>query len=126
MVTVSTDTPFVHLAWQREERELAGVRFSMGADPTGNVSRAFGVWDEQTGLALRGTFLVSPEGVLLCTETNFYNLGRNVEELVRKLKASIYLSRKPAEACPSRWRDEGDRTLTPGPDLVGRVHEALE
>ena len=125
IVTVSTDTQFVHLAWQRHEKELAGVKFSMSADPTGRVSRMFGVYDEDTGLALRGTFMINPEGKLLNSEMNFYNLGRNIDELMRKFKANIYMAKKPSEVCPSKWKDEGDKTLTPSAKLVGRVHEAL-
>ena len=127
LVTVSTDTKFVHLAWKKAEKELAGVRYLMGADPTGNLARAFGVYDEQTGLALRGTFLLTPEGKLMNTEVNFYNLGRNVDELMRKFKANLYMARKTNEVCPSKWHDEGDRTLVnPGAKMVGKVHEALQ
>jgi peroxiredoxin (alkyl hydroperoxide reductase subunit C) len=122
---VSTDTQFVHLAWQKSELELAQVRYPMGADTTGKLSRMFGVYDENTGLALRGTFLISPEGTLLCSEVNFYNMGRNIDELMRKFKANIYLMRKKNEACPSKWKDEGDKTLTPSAAMVGHVHEAL-
>ncbi len=125
VITISTDTKFVHLAWQREEKELAGVKYSMGADPTGKVSRMFGVYDDATGLDLRGTFMINPEGVLMGSETNFYNLGRNIEELMRKFKANLYMSKKANEACPSKWKDEGDKTLAPSKDMVGRVHEAL-
>ncbi len=127
IVTVSTDTQFVHLAWQREEKELAKVEYPMGADPTGNLSRLFGVYDEGTGLALRGTFLINPEGTLLNAEMNWYNLGRNVDELLRKFKANLHMSKKANEACPSKWKDEGDKTLVnPGAKMVGRVHEALQ
>ncbi len=126
VITVSTDTQFVHLAWQKTEKELAEVKYPMAADPTGKVSRMFGVYDEGTGLALRGTFIINPEGVLLNSEVNFYNLGRNIEELLRKFKANIYMTRKTNEVCPSKWRDEGDKTLVnPGPQMVGKVHEAL-
>jgi NADH-dependent peroxiredoxin subunit C len=86
----------------------------------------FGVYDEDTGLALRGTFMISPEGKLLNSEVNFYNLGRNIDELLRKFKANLYMAKKPTEVCPSKWRDEGDRTLAPSPQMVGRVHEALQ
>jgi peroxiredoxin (alkyl hydroperoxide reductase subunit C) len=86
----------------------------------------FGVYDENAGLALRGTFIISPEGVLLNSEINFYNMGRNIDELMRKFKANIYLSKKKDEGCPSKWKDEGDKTLKPSAKMVGRVHEALE
>ncbi len=126
IVTVSTDTKFVHLAWKKSEGELASVKYPMGSDPTGKVSRAFGVYDEATGLDLRGTFVINPEGTLLNSEVNFYNLGRNIDELLRKFKANVYMGRKANEACPSKWKDEGDKTLVnPGAKMVGKVHEAL-
>jgi NADH-dependent peroxiredoxin subunit C len=125
VVTVSTDTKFVHLAWREHEKELAKVAYPMGADPTQRISRQFGVLDENSGLALRGTFIINPDGILLGSEVNFYNLGRNIDEMLRKFKANIYLSKKTNEACPSKWRDEGDKTLTPDARMVGKVHEAL-
>ena len=123
---MSTDTEFVHLAWRKNEKELANVKYPMGADRTGRLSRTFGVYDEDSGHALRGTFLINPEGILLASETNWYNFGRNIDELMRKFKASLYLSKKTNEACPSKWKDEGDKTLVnPGAKMVGKVHEAL-
>jgi len=97
----------------------------MAADVTGAVARMFGVLDEGSGLALRGTYLISPDGKLMNSEMNFYNMGRNIDELLRKLKANIYLGKKPAEGCPSKWKDEGDKTLAPSAKMVGKVHEAL-
>lgn len=126
VAAVSTDTKFVHLAWQQHELELKNVKYPMGSDPTGNLSRMFGVYDEKTGLALRGTFIISPDGTPLNSEVNFYNMGRNIDELMRKFKANMYLARKTSEACPSKWKDEGDKTLKPSAKLVGHVHEALQ
>jgi len=127
IVTVSTDTQFVHLAWQRDEKELANVKYPMGADPTGKLCQTFGVYDENSGLALRGTFIINPEGTLLNQEINWYNLGRNIEELLRKFKANVYMMRKTNGVCPSKWKDEGDKTLvSPGAKMVGKVHEALQ
>lgn len=125
MITVSTDTKFVHLAWQKEEKLLAKVTYPMGADPTGGLSRLFGVYDEETGLSLRGTFIISPEGKLLGSEVNFYNVGRNSEELLRKLQANDYLKGAPEEGCPARW-GKGAKTLKPSAAMVGKVYEALQ
>lgn len=125
VITVSCDTQFVHLAWQEHEKELADVKYPMGADSTGKLARQFGVFLEDEGLALRGTFIISPEGKLMNSEINWLNMGRNIDELMRKFKANIYLSRKSDEACPSKWNDEGDATLTPSAEMVGKVHEAL-
>jgi peroxiredoxin (alkyl hydroperoxide reductase subunit C) len=98
----------------------------MASDVLGEQSRAFGVLDEGSGLALRGSFLIAPDGRLTNSEVNFYNLGRNIDELMRKFKANIYLAKKTNEVCPAKWKDEGDKTLVnPGAKMVGRVHEAL-
>ena len=127
VVTVSTDTKFTHLAWREHEKELAKVNYPMGSDPTGKIGRMFGVYDEGSGLALRGTFVINPEGVLLNSEVNFYNMGRNIDELMRKFKANVYMGKKTNEVCPSKWKDDGDKTLVnPGAKMVGKVHEALQ
>ncbi|GAB4484161.1 MAG: hypothetical protein OHK006_07670 [Thermodesulfovibrionales bacterium] len=121
LITVSTDTKFVHLAWQRDEKMLEKVKYTMASDPTGNLGRTFGVYDEATGLTLRGTFLISPEGKLLNSEVNFYNLGRNVDEILRKIRANIHLAKNPAVGCPAKWQKEGDKTITPSAAVVGKV-----
>jgi len=126
VITVSTDTQFVHLAWQRDEKSLEMVKYPMGSDPTGRLAKMFGVYDEETGLALRGTFIINPEGTLLNAEVNYYNMGRNIDELMRKFKANLYLSKNTNQGCPSKWKDKGDKTLTPSAKLVGKVHEALQ
>jgi peroxiredoxin (alkyl hydroperoxide reductase subunit C) len=125
VLTVSRDTKFVHLAWQREEKQLANVKFPMASDTTGKLARMFGVYDETTGLSLRGTFIISPDGKLLNAEVNYYNMGRNIDELMRKFKANLHLSKHTAEGCPAKWKDEGDKTLKPSAKLVGRVHEEM-
>jgi peroxiredoxin (alkyl hydroperoxide reductase subunit C) len=124
VISVSTDTKYVHLAWHKSEKLLEKVKFPMGADPTGKVSKLFGVYDENTGLSLRGTFIINPEGILVSSEINFYNVGRNTEELIRKMEANIYLMSHPDEACPAQWR-KGKKTLRPSEKLVGKVYEAL-
>lgn len=105
---------------------LEKVKYTMGSDPTGKLSRMFGVYDDATGLALRGTFIISPEGKLLNHEVNYYNLGRNIEELLRKVEANIYLGEHGDEACPVSWKQKGDKTLKPSAELVGKVHQAME
>jgi peroxiredoxin (alkyl hydroperoxide reductase subunit C) len=125
VVAVSTDTKFSHLAWRDSEKLLAGVNYRMAADPTGTVSRMFGVYDENSGLALRGTFVINPAGTLVSSEINFYNVGRNADELLRKLEANVYLLTHPDEACPARWQ-KGAKTLKPSEAMVGKVFEALQ
>jgi len=121
---VSTDTKFAHLAWRNSERLLEKVRYALAADPTGAVSKLFGVYDCGSGLALRGTFIISPEGKLVASEINFYNVGRDADELLRKVEANTYLVSHPEQACPAKWKP-GSKTLTPGKDMVGKVYEAL-
>jgi peroxiredoxin (alkyl hydroperoxide reductase subunit C) len=125
VATVSCDTQFTHLAWQRHEKELAGVKYAMAADPTGTVAKLFDVYMHDAGLALRGSFIIAPDGKLMNSEINVLNIGRNMDELLRRLKANVYLKDAPGEVCPAEWKQEGDKTLKPGPEMVGKVHEAL-
>lgn len=124
VISFSTDTKFVHLAWADSEPLLKGLRFPMGADPVGRISRLFGVYDEESGLARRGTFIIDPTGRLVSIEISSDNVGRNADELVRKIKAHIYLFSHPDEACPAKWR-EGEKTLKPSESLVGKVGDFL-
>ena len=125
VISFSTDTKFVHLAWKDSELLLKDIKFPMGADPNGKISKVFGVYNEENGLDRRGTFIIDPEGKLVGMEITFDNVGRNAEELLRKVKAHIYLSKHPDEACPARWT-EGEKTLKPSAKLVGKVGEALK
>lgn len=125
VVSVSTDTKFVHYGWFHQEKMIEKVKYPMGADPQGKVSRMFGVYDENSGLALRGTFIINPEGVLVSAEVNYYNVGRNADELLRKLQGFTYVWDKPEEVCPAKWRP-GEKTLKPSEQLVGKVYEALK
>lgn len=124
VISVSTDSKFVHLAWKSDERLLQDVKFKMGADPTGDLSSFFGIYDPETGQAFRGTFIINPEGVLVSSEVNYYNVGRNADELLRKVEANVYVKDHPAEACPAKWTP-GEKTLTPSEKLVGKVYEDL-
>ena len=103
---------------------MKNVKYTLAADPTGTVSRLFGVYDSASGLALRGTFIINPEGKLVTSEVNFYNVGRNASELVRKMEANVHLMANPSEACPANWKP-GSKTLRPGKDIVGNVAGAL-
>lgn len=125
VISFSTDSKFSHLAWRNSERLLEKVNYLMGADQTGAISRYFGVYDEEAGTAFRGTFIINPDGVLVGSEVNFYNVGRNAAELLRKVQANVYLSDHTDQACPANW-EEGDKTLTPSEKLVGKVYEEMD
>lgn len=124
VVSISTDTKFTHLAWRRDERLLSNVAYPMGADPTGEISRLFGVYNTTSGLARRGTFIITPDGELASAEISYGDVGRNADELLRKLQACIYVYENPGQACPAKW-EPGAKTLTTGPKIVGKVYEAL-
>jgi peroxiredoxin (alkyl hydroperoxide reductase subunit C) len=124
VISLSTDTHFVHYAWQIQERLLANIQFPMGADPTHNIAKTFGVYDEDSGLALRGTFIVDPDGKLLASEVNYFPVGRNADELLRRLRAFKHVRENPVNVCPAKWVP-GKKTLTPGKELVGNVSAKL-
>ena len=125
VIAVSTDTKFAHMVWRNSEGLMKNVKYTLASDTTGAVSRLFGVYDAGTGLALRGTFIINPEGKLVASEVNFYNVGRNAGELVRKMEANVHLMANPNEACPANWTP-GSKTLRPGKDIVGNVAGALK
>ncbi len=120
IVSVSTDTPFVHKAWHDESPAIKQIKYPMAADPAHELSDLFGVLIEDEGVALRGTFIIDPEGMVKSVEINDNSIGRSAKETLRKFRAAKYVSENPSNVCPASW-DEGDDTLTPGLDLVGKI-----
>jgi NADH-dependent peroxiredoxin subunit C len=118
--SVSTDTHFTHKAWHDTSDSIKKINYPMLADPTGHLSRAFGVYIEEEGLAYRGTFLVDPEGKIKLAEVQDNGIGRNAEELMRKVQAAQFIRNHPNEVCPAKWKP-GSQTLKPGLDLVGKI-----
>lgn len=118
--SVSTDTHFTHKAWHDTSDTIAKIQYPMVADPTGTISRNFGVMIEEAGLADRGTFVIDPQGRIQIVEINAGGIGRDASELLRKVKASQYVAAHPGEVCPAKWQ-EGDATLAPSLDLVGKI-----
>ena len=117
---VSTDTQFVHKAWHDASETIKKIQFPMLADPTGFLSRSFGVHIEEEGLAYRGTFVVDPEGRIKIAELQDNGIGRNADELLRKVQAAQFVSSHTGEVCPAKWKP-GAKTLKPGLDLVGKI-----
>lgn len=117
---VSTDTHFTHKAWHDSSETIGKIRFPMVGDPTGTITRNFGVMIEEEGLAERGTFVIDPEGRIQIIEINAGGIGRNAAELLRKVKAAQYVANNPGEVCPAKWQ-EGEATLAPSLDLVGKI-----
>ncbi|WP_425270329.1 alkyl hydroperoxide reductase subunit C [Halomonas alkaliantarctica] len=118
--SVSTDTHFTHKAWHDSSETIGKLQYPMIADPTLRISRNFEVLIEEAGLAERGTFVVDPDGKIQIVEINAGNIGRNAEELLRKVKAAQYVRANPNEVCPAKWK-EGEETLAPSLDLVGKI-----
>ena len=118
--SVSTDTHFSHKAWHDTSPAIGKIEYTMLGDPTHQISRNFEVLIEEAGLADRGTFVVDPEGKVQIVEITAGGIGRNATELLRKVKAAQYVASHPGEVCPAKW-EEGDDTLAPSLDLVGKI-----
>ena len=117
---VSTDTHFTHKAWHDTSDTIRKINYVMVGDPTGTITRNFGVMIEEVGLADRGTFVIDPQGKIQIIEINAGGIGRDATELLRKVTAAQYVASHPGEVCPAKWK-EGESTLAPSLDLVGKI-----
>src|SRR3989344_2156233 len=128
VVSFSTDNVFTHKAWHDTSEAIKKINFPMGADPSGKITDAFGVLIKggdllhmpDEGLALRGTFIIDPAGLLRAMEVNDNSIGRSAKEALRKLQAAQFVESHPGQVCPASW-NPGDDTLEPGMDLVGKI-----
>jgi len=120
VLSISTDTAFVHKAWYDNSPSIKKIKFPMIADPTGKLCREFGTYIDEEGLSLRGSFIIDPDGVLKAFEVHDNSIGRSVAELLRKLQAAIFVSKNKGQVCPASWRP-GGKTLRPGLDLIGKI-----
>jgi len=120
LMSVSTDTVFVHKAWHDQSPAIGKISYPMAADPTGKLCRYFDTYLEHEGLSLRGTFIIDPDGVLKAMEIHDNSIGRSAEEILRKLQAAVFVRGHEGEVCPANWRP-GRKTLRPGLDLVGKI-----
>lgn len=117
---VSTDTHFTHKAWHDTSDTIGKVQYPLVGDPTGVITRNFDVMIEEEGLALRGTFVINPEGQIKLCEVHDNGIGRDAKELLRKVQAAQYVANHPGEVCPAKWTP-GAATLSPSFDLVGKI-----
>ncbi len=120
ILSVSTDTVFVHKAWHDHSASISKIKFPMLADPTGNICKMYGTYIISEGLSLRGTFIIDPDQVLKTFEVNDNNIGRSSAELLRKIKAAQFVREHGGEVCPANWQP-GAKTLKPGMDMVGKI-----
>ena len=116
--SVSEDTHFVHKAWADTSETIGRIQFPMLGDPAGVLARQFGVLVEAEGQALRGTFVVNPQGLVKVYEIHDMGIGRNAQELLRKVQAAQFVHEHGDQVCPAKWKP-GEETLTPSLDLVG-------
>ncbi len=119
--SVSTDTVFVHKAWHDQSPAIKKIKFPMVSDRTGSLSKLFNTYIPKEGLSLRGSFIVDPDGRLVTMEIGDNSIGRNAQELLRKLRAAKFVREHGySKVCPASW-EPGDDTLSPGMDLVGKI-----
>jgi NADH-dependent peroxiredoxin subunit C len=120
VLSVSTDTAFVHKAWHDNSDTIKKIKFPMIADPTGKICKDYGTYIASEGISLRGTFIIDPEGILKAFELHDNSIGRSTKELIRKLQAARYVEEHGDQVCPMDW-EPGKDTLKPGMDLVGKI-----
>lgn len=120
VMSVSTDTVFVHKAWHDHSPAIKKIKFPMLADPTGKFCREFGTYIEEEGLSLRGSFIIAPDGKLVAYEMHDNSIGRSAKELLRKLQAAKFVREHKGLVCPASW-EPGKKTLKPGLELVGKI-----
>lgn len=118
--SVSEDTEFVHKAWAEASEQIGKIQYKMLADPAGKLARAFGVLDEEAGQALRGTFIVDPDGIIQSYTVNNMGIGRNAQEVLRTLQAANFVREHGDQVCPANWQP-GEDTIAPSLDLVGKL-----
>jgi len=120
IISVSTDTAFVHKAWHDNSEMIKKVNYPMLADPTLQISRSYGTLIEDEGLSLRATFLIDPEGIVKAFEFHNNDIGRSSDELIRKIKAAQFVLKNKGQVCPMNWQP-GKETLKPGVELIGKI-----
>ena len=117
---VTTDSHFAHKVWHETSPAVGKAKFPLIGDPTHALTNMFGVHIPEDGMALRGTFLINPEGVIKTAEVHDNAIARDMKETLRKLKAAQYVAAHPGQVCPAKW-NEGASTITPSLDLVGKI-----
>jgi peroxiredoxin (alkyl hydroperoxide reductase subunit C) len=120
IISVSTDTAFVHKAWFDNSETINKIKFPMLADPTGKVCKDYGTYIDEEGLSLRATVLIDPDGIVKSYEINDNSIGRSSYEIIRKIQAANFVRENGGEVCPMNWKP-GEKTLKPGLDLVGKI-----
>jgi NADH-dependent peroxiredoxin subunit C len=120
ILSVSTDTAYVHKAWHDQSPAINKIKYPMVSDPAGKLCRYFGTYMEDLGLSLRGSFIIDPNRILKALEIHDNSIGRSAQEILRKLQAAIFVYGHEGEVCPANWRP-GKKTIKPSLDLIGKI-----
>ena len=120
VISVSTDTAFVHKAWKDSSDTIKHVKFPMLADPARRVTKAYWTLIDEEGLSLRATYLIDPDGKVKAFEFHDNDIGRSIHELIRKVQAAKFIRENKGKVCPMNWQP-GEKTIKPGLDLVGKM-----
>jgi len=110
----SIDSKFTHLAWTERPREqggIQGLKYPLISDHNKTLAESFGVLDPNAGVALRGLFVIDPEGVIQHATINNLGIGRSVDETLRVVQAAQYVA-EHGEVCPANWKP-GEDAMTP-------------
>lgn len=106
VIGASVDSKFCHLAWtekRREEGGIHGLSYPLVEDLKKDLARAYGVLDEDGAVALRGLFVIDPDGIVQHATVNNLGVGRSVDETLRVLQAFQFV-RENGEVCPADWK----------------------
>ena len=120
ILSISTDTVYVHKAWKDASEAIKKIKYPMLADPAGKLCKDFGTYIEEEGVSLRGSFIIDPEGKLVAYDVHSNDIGRSAKEILRKVRAAKFVQENPGRVCPASW-EPGKETLKPGLDLVGKI-----
>lgn len=120
ILSVSSDTVYVHKAWHDNSEAIKQVKYPMLADTNHKLAKMFGTYIEEDVMSLRGTFIIDPDGILRGIEINDNSIGRSARELIRKIKAAQFVREHGGNVCPASW-EPGDETLKPGLNMVGKI-----
>ncbi|MFA5855819.1 MAG: redoxin domain-containing protein [Candidatus Pacearchaeota archaeon] len=120
LISISTDTAFVHKAWHDASETIKKIKYPMLADPTHKICNDYGTYIEEEGLSLRASFLIDPDGIVKAFEFHNNSIGRNSDELIRKLESAIFVKEHSGNVCPMNWKP-GKPTLVPGVNLIGKI-----
>jgi len=103
--------------WKKTSPTIKNVKYPMASDPSGAVSRAYGVWNAANGLNKRGRFIVNPKGTIMAVEVMVGPVGRNADELIRQIQAMQTVAKNPGKAAPAGWKPGGKLITTRQKDV---------